>query len=72
MLSTDYDNYAIGYNCMNLEHQKSLHFAWLAGRTLKLDESVQIEVDALIQKYLVKEVFFGIYQKEDFCTPRQL
>lgn len=72
VLAIDYDNYMIGYNCINIDHQKSMHFAWLAGRSTKLNETVQIEVDALIEKYFVKEIFFGIYQNEDFCAPRAL
>lgn len=72
LLATDYDNYMIGYNCVNLDHQKSMHFAWLFGRSAKLNESVKSEVNALIEKYFVKEIFFGIYQNDDFCAPRVL
>ena len=70
ILAIDYDNYMIGYNCINLDHHKSMHFAWLAGRSTKLNDTAQNEVDALIEKYFVKEIFFQIYQKEDFCAPR--
>lgn len=72
ILATDYNNYMISFNCINLDDQKSMHFAWLAGRSPKLNEIVQKEVDALIEKYFVKEFFFGIYQNEDFCAPRAL
>lgn len=70
ILATDYENYMINFNCVNIDGQKSLHYAWLAGRSTQLNDTVKKEVDVLIDKYFVREAFFGIYQHQDFCEPR--
>lgn len=59
-----------GVGCINLPENKSMHIGWLAGRSLTFTEAVQAEVDAIIEKYLIKEAFFKIYQHGDYCEPR--
>lgn len=72
VMATDYENYMINFNCINIDGGKSMHFAWLAGRNTTLSEDSKKKVEALIDQYFVREAFFSIYQHRDFCEPRAI
>lgn len=69
---TDYDNYMISYNCVNLPGGSSEHTAWVAARNTELTDDVENEVNQIINKYFYASAFFKVYQKDDFCSPRAI
>ncbi|KAG5681845.1 hypothetical protein PVAND_011253 [Polypedilum vanderplanki] len=70
VLSTDYENYSIVYNCKNLPENKSLEFFWLLSSKPQLDDSVKSTVDNLIKEYFETDKLYTVNQTEEFCAPR--
>ncbi|XP_072929714.1 bilin-binding protein-like [Epargyreus clarus] len=65
ILSTDYDNYAIAYNC-KYDDKKKTHqdFAWILARTKTLEGEVKTKVDNFIKN--TPELDSSKFQQTDF------
>ncbi|XP_068619407.1 uncharacterized protein [Battus philenor] len=49
IISTDYDNYAISYSCVNLPNNRRRVFSWILSRTRQMSSTVQERVNQVIR-----------------------
>ncbi|KAL7033663.1 hypothetical protein ACKWTF_007666 [Chironomus riparius] len=69
-LSTDYDNYAIVYECKEKPTGKSVHYLWVSSRTPIMSDSTKTTVDAIIGKYFDQNEVKLIEQNLNICGSR--
>ncbi|XP_070504548.1 apolipoprotein D-like [Chironomus tepperi] len=69
-LSTDYDNYAIVYECKEKQDGKSIHYLWVSSRAPIMSDSTKKTVDEIIGNYFDRNSINSIDQKADICDPR--
>ncbi|CAH2243005.1 jg19448 [Pararge aegeria aegeria] len=69
VLATDYDSYAISYNCNNLPNNQKQVNAWILSRTRQLTNEAQIAVDEVINREpdLNKRFFIVDNQTDESC-----
>ena len=70
VLSTDFINHLILYECKNIDNGKSQNILWIMSRTPKLDESVKTTVDDMMDKYFDRKGIIFVNQNSDLCGPR--
>lgn len=70
VLSTDYDNYSIVYDCRNTAGNNSEDYAWIMSRQPQLNPAVQKIVDELIDTHFDRNTLHETKQSKDICDPR--
>jgi len=66
-LSVDYDDYAVVYNCKNIDGNKSIQNVWIVSRTPKLSKNGKFKVDAIINEYFDRSKIKSVEQSPDIC-----
>lgn len=66
-VDTDYENYSIGYECINLRNNKSKENFWLFASQPSLPESVQSKVEAVVKKIADRKLLRGIKNGKTRC-----
>jgi len=67
VLATDYDNYAIVYFCKDLEINKSYDFVRVLSRQPRLDPSVNVIVQSLVNQHFAKSEMYRVNQSPKRC-----
>lgn len=67
ILDTDYENYAIVWNCVSMRNGKSADVAWILSRTTTLSADVEEKVNAIVDKYLVRDQLRTTAQDAETC-----
>ena len=70
MLSTDFENYWITFDCKNIDNGRSKNLFWLLSRTPQLNERVKPIVKDLISKYFDPSGIIYYNQNSELCEPR--
>lgn len=66
-MSVDYDDYAVVYNCKNVDGNKSIQNVWIVSRTPKLSENGKAKVDAIINEHFDRSKIKSVEQSPHIC-----
>lgn len=66
-LYADYDNFAIAYDCKNIENGKSVEMFWLVTTKPNIDDTVKDKIDEYIDTHFDrKAIKFNLHER-NFC-----
>ncbi|CAG9804329.1 unnamed protein product [Chironomus riparius] len=66
-LSVDYDDYAVVYNCKNIDGNKSVQNVWVVSRTPNLSDNGKSKVDVILDEHFDRSKIKSVEQNPDIC-----
>ena len=71
-LSVDYDDYAVVYNCRNIDENKSVQNVWVVSRTPNLSDNGKSKVHAILDEHFDRSKIKSVKQNPDICDEQNV